>query len=170
MIFSNESEFEAAATALVEATSSIMNAKAARAASAESLTGGLLASEIVRVPGVSAWFCEGCVTYTDAAKERRLAVSPALLREHTAVSRPVARAMAEGELAASHADIAVSTTGLAGPGPDELGREAGLVFIGGATAKGSVTRELHLDGSRLQIRQQAVIEALKLLYKLAKTL
>lgn len=169
-LFSDDAGFEAAATALVKEISAIMKEKGAWGACAESLTGGLLASEIVRVPGVSAWFGEGCVTYTDAAKARRLSVSPALLEEYTAVSRPVARAMAEGELAASHAQAAVSTTGLAGPGPDELGREAGLVFIGGATGKGSVTRELHLKGSRLEIRRQAVIEALKLLLGLAKTL
>lgn len=170
MRFSDEAGFEAEAAALVGRISALMNEKHSHAACAESLTGGLMASEIVRTPGVSAWFTEGCVTYTDGAKERRLMVSPALLEEHTAVSRPAARAMAEGELAASRADIAVSTTGLAGPGPDEYGRPAGLVFIGGATNKGSVTRELHLDGSRLQIRQQAVIEALKLMYGLAKTL
>ena len=163
-----ESEFEAVCTGLVMETARALTEKNARAAAAESLTGGLLASEIVRVPGSSRWFSEGCVTYTDGAKAGRLLVSPALLAEHTAVSRPVAKAMAEGMLLTSNTDIAVSTTGLAGPGPDELGREAGLVFIGGATKKGCVTKELSLGGSRLEIRQSAVLEALKLLSALAK--
>ena len=76
--------------------------------------------------------------------------------------------MAEGELALSHADAAVSTTGLAGPGPDEYGRPAWLVFIGGAVKNGSVSKELRLSGSRLDIRRQAAYEALKLLSELTK--
>lgn len=165
-----EAEFEAVCTQFVKAAARVLTEKQAWAATAESLTGGLVASEIVRVPGSSRWFKEGCVTYTDEAKARRLLIPPALLLEHTAVSRPVAHAMAEGLLVTSGADIAVSATGLAGPGPDELGREAGLVFIGGATEKGSVTKELSLTGTRLEIRQKSAIEALKLLYTLAKLL
>lgn len=165
-----EAEFQKECTRLVTKTAEMLNEKHARAAAAESLTGGLISSEIVRVPGSSRWFVEGCVTYTDEAKARRLNVSPALLEEHTAVSRPVARAMAEGMLLTSGADIAVSATGLAGPGPDEFRREAGLVFIGGATAKGSVTRELLLSGSRLEIRMQSALAALKLLLALAERL
>ena len=168
MIFENEAEFEAACTKLVKSIASQLNEKLRCAACAESLTGGLVASEIVRIPGSSCWFLEGCVTYTDRAKAERLGVSPAILKEHTAVSRQTAKAMAEGMLITSHADAAVSTTGLAGPGPDELGRPAGLVFIGGATRNGSVTRELHLCGTRLQVRQQAAYEALKLLDGLVK--
>ncbi len=163
-----EAEFQAVCTELVGETARLLTERNAWAASAESLTGGLLASEIVRVPGSSRWFKEGCVTYTDGAKAKRLLVPSALLAEHTAVSRPVARAMAEGMLVTSGADIAVSTTGLAGPGPDELGRDAGLVFIGGATKRGAVTKELALSGSRLDIRQSTVIEALKLLASLAR--
>lgn len=168
MVFESREEFEAACGSLVYGTGRILKEKRAHAACAESLTGGLLSSCIVDVPGASEWFAEGCVTYSNEAKIGRLGVSPAVIAEHTAVSRETARAMAEGELFASRADIAVSTTGLAGPGPDELGREAGLVFIGGATKKGSVTRELALSGSRTEIRRQTVYEAIKLLYALAK--
>lgn len=168
MIFKTEAEFVSAMEKEVGELSLIMIEKGASAAAAESLTGGLISSEIVRVPGVSAWFKEGCVTYTDEAKEARLGVPAKLLEEHTAVSRPAARAMAEGELKRSGADIAVSATGLAGPGKDEYGRDAGLVFIGGATKKGSVTKELRLEGDRLQIRQAAACEAVKLLKELAK--
>ena len=164
MVFSSEADFAAYASALVERIGEALIEKGASAACAESLTGGLLASEIVRVPGVSKWFREGCVTYSDAAKENRLRVDPAVIEAHTA------KLMAEGELEASGADLAVSTTGLAGPGPDELGRPAGLVFIGGATEKGSVTKELRLAGSRLDIRRSAVCAALELMLGLTKNI
>jgi PncC family amidohydrolase len=170
MIFSSEAEFEIACTEKVLEISALAGEKGLSCAAAESLTGGLISSEIVRVPGVSGWFIEGRVTYTDAAKERMLGVSPTTLAEHTAVSRETARAMAEGLLALSGADIAVSATGLAGPGPDELGRPAGLVFIGGALKTGSAVREYHFDGSRLEIRQQAAYAALSLMKALAGAL
>ena len=168
MAFETEAEFASAMELIVRELSRRMAEKGAHAAVAESLTGGLISSEIVRVPGVSVWFSEGCVTYTDAAKMNRLCVSKALLDEHTAVSREAARAMAEGELDAANADIAVSATGLAGPGKDEYGRDAGLVFIGGATKKGSATKELRLSGDRLEIRREAAYEAVKLLNALSK--
>lgn len=161
-------DIASACRALSAAAGRLLVEKRAHAAVAESLTGGLVASRIVDVSGASQWFSEGCVTYTDSAKENRLGIDPKLIEEHTAVSRETARAMAEGMLLSSGADAAVSTTGLAGPGPDESGRPAGLVFIGGATKKGSVTRELMLSGSRDEIRSFAAFEALKLLYKLAE--
>lgn len=160
--------FDEKCAAIVLLAANELVSKHGFAAVAESLTGGMLASEIVNVPGSSNWFTEGCVTYSNEAKIRSLGVSPAVLDEYTAVSRPVAKAMAEGLLLKTNADVAVSTTGLAGPGPDELGREAGLVFIGGATKKGSVTRELRLSGDRTEIRQQTVLSALTLLLELAK--
>lgn len=161
-------DFDVKCAALVREAADELKKKNAFAAVAESLTGGMLASAVVSVPGSSAWFTEGCVTYSNEAKMRTLGVSPALLAEHTAVSRPAAKAMAEGLLKMTHADVAVSTTGLAGPGPDELGREAGLVFIGGATERGSVTRELALSGDRTEIRQKTVLSALSLLAELSK--
>ena len=146
----------------------ILAAKHAHASAAESLTGGLIASLIVDVPGASRWFSEGCVTYTDGAKARRLDIDPALIAAHTAVSREVALAMAEGMRRTSGSDISVSVTGLAGPGPDELGRPAGLVYMGGAAGNGSVTKELRLSGSREEIRLLTARAALKLLTELAK--
>lgn len=162
--------FESECSALVERIAGILTEKGAWASAAESLTGGLIASEIVRVAGSSRWFKEGCVTYTDEAKSARLLISSELIREHTAVSRPVAGAMAEGMLLTSGADIAVSATGLAGPGPDGLGRGAGLVFIGGATKTGSVTKEFSLSGSRTEIRRQTALHALRLMLELARLL
>lgn len=163
-----EKSFEEKCSALVRETADELVGKHAFAACAESLTGGMLASAIVDVPGSSKWFTEGCVTYSNEAKIRALGVSPKLLSEYTAVSRPAAKAMAEGIILKTGADVAVSTTGLAGPGPDELGREAGLVFIAGATRNGSVTRELKLSGDRTEIRRKTVLSALSLLAELAK--
>ena len=168
MIFHDEAEFVDSCGSAVTEIAAILTEKHAWAATAESLTGGLLASEIVRVAGSSRWFSEGCVTYTDAAKARRLLIPPEFIAEHDAVSRAVAKRMAEGMLLSSGADVSVSTTGLAGPGRDALGREAGLVFIGGATKFGSVTKELALSGSRLDIRRQTVYEALRLLLELSR--
>jgi len=87
-----------------------------RAATAESCTGGLVAAAITDIPGSSAWFDRGFVTYTDDAKRTDLGVPAELLATHGAVSEPVARAMADGALARSAADVAVSITGIAGPG------------------------------------------------------
>ncbi|MBO4563783.1 MAG: nicotinamide-nucleotide amidohydrolase family protein [Clostridia bacterium] len=168
MRFDSEADFEAACTALVTETAALLTAKGASAAVAESLTGGLVSSEIVRVPGSSLWFAEGCVTYSEDAKRRRLGVPAKVLSEHTAVSFETALAMAEGVRLSSNADIAVSTTGVAGPGPDEAGNPEGLVYIGGATRFGSTAAQLRLAGSRLEIRQQAAYAALKLLSELAK--
>ena len=168
MRFSCEADFEAACTKLVINAARILEAKGASAACAESLTGGLLSSEIVRVPGSSLWFREGCVTYTDGAKERRLGVPQAVIGLHSAVSFETALAMADGMRLTSGADIAVSTTGVAGPGADAEGHPEGLAFIGGSPPFGSCVKELRLTGDRLEIRQQAVYAALKLMLRLAE--
>ena len=164
----DEAGFALACSALVNRIAAVLLEKGLHAAAAESLTGGLISSEIVRVAGSSRWFAEGCVTYTDAAKAARLGVDKTVLAENTAVSMPVAMQMAEGMMRTSGTDIAVSATGLAGPGADEFGREAGLVFIGGANKHGSVGRRLSLSGDRLTIRQRAAYCALRLLLSLAE--
>jgi len=107
-------------------------------ATAESCTGGNLAHRITNVPGASAVFMQGFVTYADEAKSRALGVPADLIREHGAVSEPVARAMAEGALRETGADFALATTGIAGPGGGTPEKPVGLVFIalaarGGAT-------------------------------------
>ena len=152
---------------IVNQIASSLIARHCTAAVAESLTGGLIASEIVRIAGSSRWFLEGAVTYTDNAKSRRLLISPNLIEENTAVSRIVAEEMAKGMLITSGADIAVSTTGLAGPGCDAMGRAAGLVYIAGACKKGVVSKRLCLSGDRTYIREQAAYCALRLLHQLS---
>lgn len=158
--FNSTSEFESACTEIVERISPKVIAHGIKIALAESLTGGLLASEIVRVPGVSAWLVESCVTYTNDAKVRRLGVKRRTLRNHTAVSFETGQEMASGIRHSARADIGISTTGLAGPYVDELGRCPGEVYITASTGKRVVGKCMHLDGSRTSIRQQTVYKAL----------
>jgi nicotinamide-nucleotide amidase len=129
---------------------------------AESCTGGLLASVLTDMPGRSHAFERGFITYTDQAKTEQLGVSPDVLVQHTAVSEPVARAMAEGALQHSRADIAVSVTGYAdGSSP---GSQAGLVYLAGARrGRPTVTvRQEFGDLGRDHVRNQAVFVGLEL--------
>ncbi|WP_255465867.1 CinA family protein [Salipiger sp. IMCC34102] len=132
-------------------------------ATAESCTGGLVAGAITETPGSSAIFDRGFVTYTNAAKTEMLGVAPGTLEAHGAVSEPVAAEMARGALAGSRADIAVSITGVAGPGGSEHKPE-GRVCFGLATPQG-VTTEAREFGplGRAAVRQASVDHALALL-------
>ena len=131
-----------------------------RLATAESLTGGLLASLFTDVPGVSHVFERGLVTYDTQAKEELLGVDPDLIDAHSAVSRPVAIAMAEGALRASHADIAIATTGYA-----DTGNEPGLVHLAVARTDGEVIhRERHFGTiGRGKVRMACLDAAIMLL-------
>lgn len=98
-------------------------------ATAESCTGGLIAAVITSIAGCSSVFERGFVTYSNAAKTELLGVPADMIEEHGAVSEPVARAMAEGALLRSHADIAVSVTGIAGPDGGSAEKPVGLVHF-----------------------------------------
>jgi nicotinamide-nucleotide amidase len=130
-------------------------------ATAESCTGGLVAAALTAIPGSSDVVERGFVTYSNVAKEEMLAVSPALLRAFGAVSEPVAKAMAEGALNRSHADIAVSITGVAGPGGGTPEKPVGLVHFGLAR-RNRPTLAAHsiFPGDRAAVRRQAVDQAL----------
>ncbi|WP_421791574.1 CinA family protein [Hyphobacterium sp.] len=138
--------------------------KSLRLVVAESCTGGLIGGAITRVPGSSETFDRGYITYSNAAKMDELSVSGASLADHGAVSEAVAREMAQGALSRAHGDVAVSVTGIAGPGGSEH-KPAGLVWFGLATRSGAlVTREQNYgDIGRDTVRQSAVREALELL-------
>lgn len=130
---------------------------------AESCTGGTLAGMLTAIPGISAAFLEGAVTYSNAAKVRALGVDEALLNQHGAVSHQVAAAMAEGIRSRSGADYALSVTGIAGPDGGTLDKPVGLVYIGLADAQGTQVKELRLAGDRERIRRQSCLHALDLL-------
>lgn len=130
---------------------------------AESCTGGLVAGTLVNVPGVSAVFKEGYVTYSNGAKERLLQVSEKTLKDYGAVSAQTAEEMAAGCAKEAHSDYAVVTTGIAGPDGGSAEKPVGLVFIG-CYAKGTVTSyKCQFDGDRQQVRHAAVQRALELL-------
>ena len=133
---------------------------------AESCTGGAIASALVSVPGASRVFLGGVVSYTNAVKQAALGVSAETLERHTAVSAPVAKAMAQGARGCLGADVAVAVTGLAGPDGDDFGNPVGTVFIGYADEQTAFARECHFSGDRTQVREQTIEAALALILEL----
>jgi nicotinamide-nucleotide amidase len=113
-------------------------ARGLRLATAESCTGGLIAALLTEIPGSSDVFERGFVTYSNAAKQENLGVSKVLIDQHGAISEAVARAMAEGAVKHSHADVAVAVTGIAGPGGGSAAKPVGLVHLA-AARKGNAT-------------------------------
>ena len=148
------------------AVARLLQARGATLALAESCTGGLLAKRLTDMPGSSAYFTEGLVTYSNEAKERLLGVPHALLLEHGAVSEPVARAMAEGARRISGADYGLSVTGIAGPDGGTEEKPVGLVFVGISDAEGTFAEKLDFTAwarSRDSIRERSTNRAFDLL-------
>ena len=135
-------------------------------ATAESCTGGGIGAALTAIPGSSEVYKGGIISYTNEIKQKLLGINPILLKNLGAVSAPIAEAMALGARNALNADIAVSVTGLAGPGGDDRGNPVGLVFIGYADDKRIVSRRFVFSGDREEVRKQAVEEALKLILEL----
>ena len=135
-------------------------------ATAESCTGGLIAAACTDLAGSSNWFERGFVTYSNAAKTELLGVEAALIGRHGAVSEAVARAMAQGAVAHSHAQAAVAVTGVAGPGGGSADKPVGTVWFGWATPGGTVTEMKRFDGDRAGVRQATVAHALARLLEL----
>ncbi|MBR5023146.1 MAG: CinA family protein [Oscillospiraceae bacterium] len=131
-------------------------------ATAESCTGGGIGTALTAVPGSSAVYKGGIISYTNWVKEKLLGVPAEMLERNGAVSEPVARAMAEGARRQLKADIAVSATGLAGPGGDEYGNPVGTVFIGYADVNKSFANEYHFIGDREEVRNQAIQAVLQI--------
>ena len=132
---------------------------------AESCTGGLIAKRVTDVPGASAVLRGGVVSYTNAVKHQVLGVSQAVLDARGAVCEEVARQMAQGAMRVLGCDLAVSTTGVAGPDSDERGNPVGLVYVALATPEGCEAVELHLGGAaqrRDRVRTMAANHALDL--------
>ncbi|ALV44782.1 damage-inducible protein CinA [Arthrobacter alpinus] len=131
-------------------------------ATAESLTGGMVAATLVQVPGSSGMFQGGIIAYQNTIKERLLGVSASLLETLGAVDPQVACAMALGACTAAGARVGISTTGVAGPEPHQ-GKDVGHVFIGVAFDGEAKSYEYHFAGDREMIRVQATQEAISLL-------
>ena len=141
----------------------LLEQKKLHVTTAESCTGGLIAGTLVNVPGISGWFGEGYVTYSNEAKEKLLGVSHVTLTTYGAVSAETAGEMARGAADAAGADAAVAVTGIAGPDGGTEEKPVGLVYIG-CYCKGNVCVEKHVfSGDRIQVRTQTVYAALQLL-------
>jgi nicotinamide-nucleotide amidase len=149
-------------TLLVEAGALLAACRAAGVmiATAESCTGGLIAAVLTAIPGSSDVVDRGFVTYSNEAKTEMIGVPMSLIQSHGAVSEEVARAMADGALARSRATIAISVTGVAGPGGGSAEKPVGLVCFGIAgRGQSSVTERRILPGDRTVVRITAVAHA-----------
>ncbi len=129
---------------------------------AESCTGGGIGAALTAIPGSSEVYKGGIISYTNWVKENLLNVDSEILKSCGAVSPEVAKAMAEGARKALQADVAVSVTGLAGPGADGFGNPVGTVYIGYSDCNKTESIACYFTGSREEIRNQAVEAALKI--------
>lgn len=135
--------------------------KGLKIATAESCTGGLIAASLTDIPGSSDVFERGFVTYSNESKTELLGIPASLIAEHGAVSEQVARAMSEGALAHSPADVAIAVTGIAGPGGGTAEKPVGLVYVAAAQRGGGQSVQRHLfDGDRESVRLSTVRAAL----------
>ncbi len=140
-----------------------------RVATAESCTGGMVAAALTDIAGSSDVVERGFVTYSNAAKTELIGVPADMIAEHGAVSEAVARAMAEGAVAHSRADLAVGITGVAGPGGATAGKPVGLVHFATARRGGATLSEHQVfDGDRSAVRRAAALRALELLLDRAR--
>lgn len=155
-----------AANALLE----ICKTKKLTLATAESCTGGLVAATISEIAGSSLVLDRGFVTYSNAAKQQMLGVTPATIDVYGAVSRECAEEMAKGALAHASVDLAISTTGIAGPTGAVPGKPIGLVFFCAASRSGRIIAHdrKYGDIGRANVRHQSVLQALAMLQELAE--
>ena len=149
---------------LAERAGRALEEKGLMLATAESCTGGWIAEAVTMVPGSSAWFDRGFVTYTNVAKSEMLGVRAETLEAHGAVSREVVNEMAEGALRASRAQVAVSVSGVAGPSGGSPQKPVGTVCFGWALQGAEPQTEMrHFPGDREAVRRQSVVHALEVL-------
>ena len=136
---------------------------------AESCTGGMIASSIVSVSGSSAIFKSSVVTYSNEMKSKILNIPLKLINENGAVSKVIAYTMAYNVLDLMNSDISIAVTGIAGPGGGSKNKPVGLVHIGIGTKQNIVTKRYLFKGNRLKVRQETTLEALKLSNKIIDT-
>src|ERR1700749_465085 len=130
---------------------------------AESCTGGYIAHRVTNVPGASAIFFAGLVTYSNEAKQRFLGVRAETLAANGAVSEPVAREMAEGARRASQTDYAIAVTGIAGPGGGTAEKPVGTVFIALASPRGVTAKKMLNPWERVTFKEVTATQALEML-------
>lgn len=130
---------------------------------AESCTGGGIGTALTAIPGSSEVYKGGVICYSNWVKENVLGVDSNVLAKHSAVSEPVAECLASGVRKLMKADVAVSVTGLAGPGGDEYGNEVGTVYIGYNSCSTTEVRKFVFSGERENVRTQAVKMALRMI-------
>lgn len=139
----------------------VLKAREQLLVTAESCTGGWIAEVITSVPGSSAWFDRGFVSYSNLAKQQMLGVDPNIISVHGAVSEATVRAMAEGALIHSSADIALAVSGIAGPGGGSNDKPVGTVCFAWAARNGVIKTATQLfSGDRYLVRRLSVIAAL----------
>jgi nicotinamide-nucleotide amidase len=148
----------------------LCRARGLQVATAESCTGGLVVAALTEIPGSSDVVDRGFVTYSDDAKRAMLGVPATTLERHGAVSAQTAKAMAAGALKNSRADLAVSITGIAGPGGGSKQKPVGLVYFAAASRDGRriARKRLYGDIGRRRVRLRSVLEALALLHLLSR--
>ena len=154
--------------ALVAQLAELLIARKLMMATAESCTGGLIAGACTDLAGSSAWFERGFVTYSNEAKAESLGVDAALIAAHGAVSEPVARAMAEGALTHSRAQVSVAVTGVAGPTGGSADKPVGTVWFGWLVDGRVRTERRRFDGDRAAVRLATVHHALQNLVTLLR--
>jgi nicotinamide-nucleotide amidase len=148
----------------------LCRARGLRVATAESCTGGLVAAALTEIAGSSDVVDRGFVTYSNEAKTELLGVPQSILKRYGAVSAQTAKVMAAGALKNSHADIAISITGIAGPGGGTKQKPVGLVHFAAARRGGRriARKRLYGDIGRGRVRQRSVVDALEMLALLAQ--
>lgn len=132
-------------------------------ATAESCTGGGIGTALTAIPGSSAVFKGGIICYTNEVKAALLGVNERTLERFGAVSAQIAEEMASGARLRLNTDIAISVTGLAGPGGDDFGNPVGTVYVGYSDVSETISEKHHFHGNREEIRQQAIVSALQLI-------
>ena len=141
----------------------LLDEKNIKISTAESCTGGMIGACLTSIPGISRYYGYGFVTYSNEAKQKLLGVLPDTLNKFGAVSAETALQMAQGALRVSGSDIAVSVTGIAGPGGGTALKPVGLVYVGFASEDKRLFKKLNLSGNRDTVRLATVKNVLELI-------
>jgi nicotinamide-nucleotide amidase len=147
--------------ALEEVVVDLLKTQGKKIATAESVTGGLIAATLIKVPGASSVLEESFVTYSNEAKVKRLGVKKETLNTYGAVSKETALEMAEGICREAQADVGISVTGIAGPDGGTKEKPVGLVYVGCCVDGTTSVEKLLLKGNRQEIRDAVVLKALE---------